>query len=269
MLSGVVPAEPRYVAGLAGDSSYALGDVIQPGTVLDRPVLAWYHPTIDDEPTIPFDYEIVGSAAGLVVVDKPAFLPATGNGRLVRNTVQTRLRVDLSNPAIVPVHRLDRLTCGLLASSTTPQSRSWYQQQFAQHSAKKTYLAELTANPGLSTTWTEISLPMQRVRGARQVQVSETGTMTRTWARSVTDRLVELRPSTGFTHQLRVLCNWLGAPIVGDDTYPVARELELNNFSQSLHLCATSLELREWGSGVAVVWNSPRVADSEFWGYRE
>ena len=55
-----------------------------------------------------------GGFGARVVVDKPAFLPTTPNGRIVRKTVQQRLRELHDNPDSVVLHRLDRLTSGLV-----------------------------------------------------------------------------------------------------------------------------------------------------------
>ncbi|AKK02810.1 23S RNA-specific pseudouridylate synthase [Corynebacterium epidermidicanis] len=264
MLSGRVPDSPVFYAGRAGDSPFQFGEIIPAGTVLVKPVLAWFHPDTAHEAAIPFDYAVVGTAAGLVVVDKPCFLPATSNGRLVRETVQTRLRVRYRNPDIVPVHRLDRLTCGLLACATDVAARGFYQQQFAERTARKTYRARLCAEPGIGSEWQEIVLPMRRVPGQRAVEVAVGGVETRTHVRALDSRLVELQPLTGFTHQLRVVCAYLGAPIEGDDTYPVDVGLQLHNYSTPMKLCATRLELREWGSDRRLVWTSPRVAESDF-----
>ncbi|MDU0478295.1 pseudouridine synthase [Staphylococcus chromogenes] len=269
MLMGKVPAHPDFFAGAAGDSPFGFGERIPAGTVLAKPVLAWFHPDVPEEPEIPFDYTTVGTAAGLIVVDKPCFVPSTSNGRIVRETVQTRLRVRTGNPDIVPVHRLDRLTSGLLACSTDPASRAWYQGQFARREAVKTYRALLVDDPGLPSHWTEIALPMRRQPGKHQVAVDPGGTPTRTLARSLGGHLVELRPLTGFTHQLRVVCAYLGAAIEGDDTYPVSKPLQLYNYSVTLKLCATRLELREWGAGARLVWTLPRLAESGFWGATE
>lgn len=265
MLEGIVPAAPAYFAGRAGDSPFEFGARIPPGTFLAKPVLAWFHPDVPPEPPIPFDYQLVGEAAGLVLVDKPGFLPSTSNGRIVRETVQTRLRRRLQNPDVVPVHRLDRLTSGLLACSTQRESRAWYQQQFADRTARKTYRAQLIDAPPFGTEWTVVELPMRRKASARGVEVTAGGTRTRTRVRLIRDRLVELQPLTGFTHQLRVLCAHVGAPIVGDDTYPVDIGLQLDNYSVTMKLCATHLELREWGSGARKMWSSPRLAEAGFW----
>lgn len=264
-----MPAGPTYYAGSAGDSAFAFGEIIPAGTVLATATPAWYHEDLPEEPDIPFSPRIVYQGCGLIVADKPSFLPSTPNGRLVRHTVQTRLRVDLHNDDIVAVHRLDRLTSGLLALSTTPASRGFYQQQFALRRAKKRYLAEVSADIDLDERWRTFEVPMHKIKGERQVRVDKRGKRTVTRARLVGERLVELEPLTGHTHQLRVLCAHLGAPILGDDTYPVDKGLQLDNFSEELRLCATRLELALWGSDDRGVWHSPRLTEAGFWGRAE
>lgn len=127
MLTGIVPATPTYWAGEAGDSAFSPGTRLEPGTLLPGPTLAWYHPSIPPEVPIPFDYRVVYEDGDLIVVDKPHFLPTTSNGRIVRETLQTRLRVDYGEDSIVPLHRLDRLTSGLVLCSRNPRTRAAYQ----------------------------------------------------------------------------------------------------------------------------------------------
>ena len=59
--------------------------------------------------------------SGLVVVDKPHFLATTPRGVHVRQTALVRLRETLGLPELAPVHRLDRLTAGVVVF-TTPDS---------------------------------------------------------------------------------------------------------------------------------------------------
>lgn len=266
VLRGTVPASPDFFAGAAGDSPFSFGERIPAGTVLKSPTPAWFHPEIPDEPAIPFNEAVLYEGCGLLIVDKPPFVPSTPNGRIMRETIQTRQRVARHNDDIVAVHRLDRLTSGLLALSTTPESRGFYQQQFAQRIARKRYRALLTAPIDLSDTWQTFEVPMLKIKGERQVRVDKRGKPTVTRARLIDDRLIELEPRTGHTHQLRVLCAHLGAPIAGDDTYPVDKGLQLDNYSEELKLCATHLELRLWGSNEVSVWTSSRLLETGFWG---
>lgn len=266
ILRGSVPAGPTYYAGRAGDSPFEFGQVLPAGTVLEHPTPAWFHPDVPPEQPIPFTECIVYRGHGLIIVDKPPFVPSTPNGRIMRETIQTRLRVSERNNDIVAGHRLDRLTSGLLALSSDPASRAFYQQQFADRTARKRYVAQVTADLPLGTEWQTFQVPMLKIKGERQVRVDKRGKATVTRARMIGERLVELEPRTGHTHQLRVLCAYLGAPIVGDDTYPMDKGLELDNYSSELYLCATRLELRLWGSGGVGVWTSPRSSEAGFWG---
>ena len=76
---------------------------------------------------------------------------------------------------------------------------------------------------------------MHKPRGSRQVLVASDGTPTSTYVRAA-GREVTMWPRTGHTHQLRVLLNHLGHPLLGDDTYPAPRKLDLYDFRAPLAL---------------------------------
>lgn len=236
-------AQGEYVAARAGDSPRAAGTVIQAGDVLPTAVPAWLWPGVPDEPVIPFDYRVLSTSSDFIAVDKPHFLPVTSNGRIVRETVQTRLRVREDNPHIAPVHRLDQLTSGVVLCSTNPRTRAPYQQLFERRQVEKTYRAVVRGEHGLSEEPTTIALGMRK-RG-RRVVVDPLGKQTVTLARALSEAEVELRPLTGHTHQLRVVMNHLGAPIVGDDTYPVDTGRGVYDFSTPLELRAISLKFHD------------------------
>ena len=242
VLVGRVPADVAYWAASAGDSPFSPGERLPAGRLLERPVPAWYHPAVPPEPPIPFHYEVLYADRDLIVVDKPHFLPTTSNGRIVRETVQTRLRVECGEDEIVPLHRLDRLTSGVVVCSRNPATRGAYQELFARRKVHKEYHA--LVSPPLERAAGVVDLGMRKERGERQVRVDPAGTLTRTWLEGRGDEVV-LRPETGHTHQLRVLLDYLGSPIVGDDTYPVDKGLALYDFSTPLALVATSLWLSD------------------------
>ena len=245
MLTGIVPASPTYWAGEAGDSAFSPGTRLEPGTQLPGPTLAWYHPSVLDEEPIPFDYRVVYEDRDLIVADKPHFLPTTSNGRIVRETLQTRLRVDFGEDSIVPLHRLDRLTSGLVLCSRNPRTRPAYQRLFQERAVTKHYRASVS-----TPLWFEgtLQLGMRRVRGERQVLVDPAGTPTQTRVRAQ-GTVVDVWPLTGHTHQIRVVLNHLGHPIVGDDTYPVDRGLDLYDFSTPLQLAHIAMRFTDPVSG--------------------
>lgn len=241
-LSGAVP-EGEYWAARAGDSPFAPGTPFRPGSMLPRAVPAWTFPTVPDEEPIPFDYTVLYRDEHLLVVDKPHFLPTTANGRIQRETLQTRLRRDLGEQVTV-LHRLDRLTAGVVLCSVDPATRGRYQQLFASRRVFKRYEAHLSGPVADG----EVRLPLLKRKGSRQVVVDTRGTETVTLVRN-RGSVVELEPLTGFTHQLRVVANHLGAAILGDDTYPVDRGLDLRDFSSPLHLLVRELAFSDPLSG--------------------
>lgn len=255
VLRDVVPADRTYWAGPAGDAPFPYGTRLVAGAVLERPQPAWFHPEVPPEPEIPFRHTVVFEDADLIVVDKPCFLPSTSNGRIVRETVQTRLRVEYGEDAIVPLHRLDRLTSGVLVCSRRAATRGSYQRLFQERRVGKLYVARVHGPVTVGAEWERVELPLRKERGVRQVTVGEgpTSRETVTWVRAVGPDVVEVRPVTGHTHQIRVVLNHLGMPIVGDDTYPVDRGLALHDFSSPLALRAVAVGFDDPHS------NHPRV----------
>ncbi|WIM68559.1 pseudouridine synthase [Corynebacterium breve] len=240
ILKDAVPAG-EYYAGRSGDSPFTPGERLAAGTPLGRPVPAWTFPNVRTERAIPFEYQVLLDDDRLVVVDKPHFLPSTPNGRLVKETVQTRLRATYGEDITV-VHRLDRATAGILLAVKRPEHRRPYQELFAKRAVKKWYRARVTGPLG-ADSWARVDLPLRKV--GRKVVVDKQGTMTTTWLRAAGDNVVELMPVTGHTHQLRVVCAHFGAPIVGDDLYPHERPLNLDDFTQPLHLVAEAMEFAD------------------------
>lgn len=261
MLASCVPDDGvAYLAAAAGDSPFAPGEPLEPGTPLAHPIPAWFHPTTGDEPAhlLNSDVPIVGETPDVLVVDKPHGLPSTPNGRLMRATAQTLLRMTREEPDLVAAHRLDRLTGGLLLFSRRQPTRGFLQTQFQRHEVSKCYRArtEVDVDTVLGSRTdvgaavasgkrTRVTLPMRKEKGNPHVGVHPNGKMTETWVTRVGDREFALEPRTGHTHQLRVLMNHLGMPIAGDDTYPHVRDADLwDADAKKLQLRAVRLELK-------------------------
>ncbi len=228
----------------------AWGDPVDPGGFY------FFHRPVPAEARIPYEVTIVFEDEDLLVVDKPHFLASTPNGRFVRECVVTRLRVDLDQPDLVAIHRLDRITAGLLILSKRPATRGRYQRLFQDRQVTKTYRALAPAPPA------DLSFPLERrtrlhkPAGGRQVieVPGEVNAISRidhlgeieSHGRG-TGRVSEYRlaPLTGKTHQLRVHMNALGLPLLGDPVYPVDRSPDPYDFSAPLQLLAATIDFTD------------------------
>ncbi|MET0718915.1 MAG: pseudouridine synthase, partial [Pseudoxanthomonas sp.] len=99
---------------LPADAPYRVGDTIH------------YFREVAEEHRIPFEERILHVDEHLVVADKPHFLPVAPTGAHVRETLLTRLVGRLGNPDLVPLHRIDRGTAGLVLFSASKASRDAY-----------------------------------------------------------------------------------------------------------------------------------------------
>lgn len=179
----------------------------------------------------------------VIVIDKPAGVLTHAKG--VENdefTVAEFFRryssvgLDSNRPGIV--HRLDRDTSGVMIGVRTETAAKLLARQFANRKVKKTYIAVLSGH--LKEKEATIELPIGRNPSAPSTfRVDAKGRMAVTHykvlAENDRESLVELRPVTGRTHQLRVHMAYLGAPIKGDRIYGRAGE--------RLFLHARSLEI--------------------------
>lgn len=97
------------------------------------------HRWVSEEPHIPFDYEVIYEDSGIIVIDKPHFLATTPRGMWYRETALIRLREQFGEPDIVPAHRLDRSTAGIVVFTRKPRMRRTYQMLFQKHQTTKVY----------------------------------------------------------------------------------------------------------------------------------
>jgi 23S rRNA pseudouridine1911/1915/1917 synthase len=179
-----------------------------------------------------------------VVINKPLGLLTHSKGEFnPEATVETWLRGKIKQPVDTPrggiVHRLDRATSGVMICAKTPEALKWLQRQFAQRRTKKTYYAVVSGIPKESEAI--IDMPIERnPKAPATFRVGHNGKVATTHYKVVKSNekhtLVELKPTTGRTHQLRVHLSHIGHPIVGDTMYGTepaermmlhAKELEL------------------------------------------
>jgi tRNA pseudouridine32 synthase/23S rRNA pseudouridine746 synthase len=203
-----------------------------------------YFREVADEATIPFAEHVLHVDAHLVVADKPHFLPVTPAGGHVHETLLARLVRRLGNPDLVPLHRIDRDTAGLVLFSADPATRDAYQTLFRERRIVKRYEAIAPARPELSFPRVHASRlatgePFFRMREVDGVANSETRIdvieRSGAWWRYA------LQPVTGRKHQLRVHMAALGAPIRNDRLYTDTASHPPTDHAQPLQLLARSL----------------------------
>jgi len=205
----------------------------------------WFHRDLRDEPEVTSPIHLVHRDERLVVVDKPAFLSSIPRGRHVVQSVVVRLRAELGLPELSPLHRLDRVTSGLLMLATAAEWRRPYQTLFERRQVHKTYwaLAPLRADLALPVV---VRNHIRKERGSWRAEVvpgAPTNAETHVELESEVDGrgIYRLTPTTGRTHQLRLHLHGLGIPIVDDPLYPDVRDVEVDDFSRPLQLLAGQL----------------------------
>ncbi|WP_018134095.1 pseudouridine synthase [Acaricomes phytoseiuli] len=247
------------------------GTVIDAGTPLGEHAFLWYYRELPQEQPIPFQLQLLHRDEHLIVVDKPHFLPTTPGGRYLAESALIRLRRALDLPELVPIHRLDRMTAGVLLFAANPETRGKYQLLFERRQVHKQYeaIAPVRSDLGLPLT---IATRMQKSRDYLLSRHLPGAPNTRTgielvqrWASSGPGAeaepgaelgLYRLTPYTGKTHQLRLHMAFLGLGIRNDPFYPVLLDESPDDYNRPLQLLARSLEFRDPISGREVQFRS-------------
>ncbi|HVQ39842.1 MAG TPA: pseudouridine synthase [Pyrinomonadaceae bacterium] len=215
-------------------SRMAKGEVVDENGLRLNPASAYrvgarifYYRELESEQAIPFEEEILYQDGHLLVLDKPHFLPVIPAGRFLHETLLVRLKKKLLLEDLVPVHRLDRETAGLVLFSVNPATRGEYGSLFRNRKVDKVYEALAPARPDIKLPVTRRSRivpgdPFFRMKEVQGEPNSETHIEAGSPAEGVIGEpmLYRLRPATGRKHQLRVHMSALGIPIVNDSLYP-------------------------------------------------
>lgn len=182
--------------------------------------------------------ELVAEHSDWLVIHKPA-------GWSVQDDelglgVLNHLKQELHEPGLSLVHRLDKVTSGLLLLGKNSQATSYLSQQFAARKVRKYYLAIAEGKP--SKKQGAVIGDMEKARrGCWKLARSKANpavTQFFSLSHSPGKRWYLLKPTTGKTHQLRVALKSLGCPILGDEAYGGAS-------SERVYLHAYALEF-DW-----------------------
>ena len=237
------------------------GELVTPERPYPSHMRIYYYRAIESEPRIPFDEVITYQDAHLVVADKPHFLPVTPSGHYLQETLLVRLKKRLGIDTLIPIHRIDRETAGLVMFSVQPNERNAYQAMFRQRTVSKSYEAIAPTRADLTFPITRKSRIVEDELFFRQREIQ--GPPNSESRFDVLEALGEhtryaLSPVTGKKHQLRVHMYALGIPILNDRMYPPVPDTPPDDFAKPLQLLARSIAFTDPVTG------QPRQFESQF-----
>jgi tRNA pseudouridine32 synthase / 23S rRNA pseudouridine746 synthase len=208
----------------------------------------YYYREVESEPSIPFKEIILFQDEHILVAYKPHFLAVIPGGIYVNECLQNRLRRSTGIETLQALHRLDRVTAGLVIFSVNPDACHRYHHLFETRQIHKTYqaIAKINDDENLIGQEWEVKNRIVQSEPRFRMEVSEgeanSHSVIRCLQQFADKALFELNPVTGKTHQLRVHMQALGWPILNDKYYPKLEPLTADNYSKPLQLLAKGIQ---------------------------
>ena len=214
----------------------------------DRPHQAhlkiFYYRSIENEIPIPFEESILFQDEHLIIADKPHFLPVMPAGIYLQETLLVRLKRNTGIETLVPMHRIDRETAGIVVFVIKPETRGAYQSLFLSKRVEKCYQAIAPYRNDLAFPVTYKSR-LQESGNFMQMEEAEGDANSETIIEVLEQRdnlaRYQLKPVTGKKHQLRAHMAALGIPILNDLIYPVHRPTDQDDYNKPLQLLAQQI----------------------------
>jgi len=197
----------------------------------------------------------------VIAINKPHGLAVQGGTNMTKHVdgmLDALMFDSKERPRLV--HRLDKDTSGVLLLARSAKAAAWLTEAFREKTARKTYWAVVAGVPRPHRG--KIDLPVSKgLDGAREKMVADEdeGRWAVTYYAVVEQAAqkvawLALMPITGRTHQLRVHCAEIGAPILGDGKYGGEKSmLDGIEHSRKLHLHARSIRLTRPDGGILEV----------------
>ena len=190
--------------------------------------------SVPENPKILPSLKVIFEDDNVLVLEKPVGLLSMAKGEYCAEPT-------LEDYGLL-VHRLDRDTSGVVILAKSEKVQSYLRKQFQDRKTKKTYLAVVSGRPKLDEA--KIDLPISRnLKHPTTFQVDPNGKESTTFYKVLKSNekfsLLELKPITGRTHQLRVHLSYTGTPILGDRVYNKLEKIS----APRLFLHAKSLEI--------------------------
>ncbi len=216
------------------------------------------------EPSVPDGVKVLSETDSYLLVFKPAPMPVHPGGRYYRNTL-TAILDESGYSGLHVLHRLDSVTSGLMLIGKTPEFSREAGRLFTEGRVHKTYYALAEGCPEQETF--SCDRPVLRDRGFR-FRCDDAGKSALTHFRVIEKgherSLIECKPVTGRTHQIRLHLAHAGLPVTGDLVYQPGFEQALQH--SAIFLQSSGLRIPELGidASLAVpsLWKSYLLPDS-------
>jgi tRNA pseudouridine32 synthase/23S rRNA pseudouridine746 synthase len=222
----------------------------------------FYYREVAEESVIPFAERILFQNEELLVACKPHFLPVTPGGVFVDECLLHRLRKSTGNHDLVPIHRIDRETAGIVLFSANPKNRDLYGEMFRCCRVEKSYEA-ISAGTGdpekrawlienrmvKGDPWFRMKTVAGPVNARSRIELLE--------VQQGLSRFL-LKPLTGKTHQLRLHMSGLGFGILNDRYYPDLQPQRADDFQNPLQLLAKTVRFQDPVTGRPMEFHSER-----------
>lgn len=207
----------------------------------------FYYREPEEETPIPFQADIIYQDGEILIADKPHFLPVIPGGRFLHETLLVRLKNETGIASLVPLHRLDRETAGLVMFSVNPSTRHQWLNLFRERTVKKIYEAHASFNEQLSLPCVYRSRLVKHDQFFKMKELNgepNSETIIRLHKRDLSHTSYLLEAVTGKMHQLRVHMMALGLPLLNDALYPITQAAKSDDFTAPLKLLARSLTFK-------------------------
>lgn len=164
-------------------------------------------------------YSIIAETDDFLIIDK---LPGFAVHKDQEDCgLAMQVKADRGYDELMPVHRLDKVTSGLMLFAKNHQAASELSKAFSEHKVEKFYLALSDKKPKKKQGAVVGDMVRARRGSWRLAKTQVRPAVTQFFSTSVTPgiRLFLLKPLTGKTHQVRVALKSVGAPVMGDPYY--------------------------------------------------
>ncbi len=181
------------------------------------------------EPDVDSNMEVLWEDRWIIAVHKPAPLPVHPSGRFNRNTLTSLLQTVYQPCDLRVVHRLDANTTGVLLFARTAKVATELRERFAAGQIQKRYWVACNGIPEQESFSCDQPIAKERGRGGSR-SIDPAGLSAKTdfvVLRQLENEtaILEARPQTGRTHQIRIHLWALGLPVKGDPAYLKDRQI--------------------------------------------